>query len=177
MNTPLCLLVLAALALPATAAVDAAPTPSSARQATSIYQQRTADGRLVLTDRPSASAVTERTWALEREDPAAARERAEAMRQRADAISERVQRRLDAQERLVAEVALERMRLARLDRERTLELERNLASGVPVLIAAPFGRRGFAAHRRHEFQPGHGAPRRDDPQAPRFRGSAGRGSR
>ena len=175
MHASLSLLVLAALALPAAAAVDVAPMPSAARQATSIYQQRTADGRLVLTDRPSAGAVTERTWAMEREDPAAARERADAMRLRADAISERVQRRIDAQERLVAEVALEQMRLARLDRERALE--RDLATSVPVLIAAPFGRRGFAPHRRPDFQPGHGAHHRPGQRGPRFRGPAGRGSR
>ena len=67
-----------------------------------IYQQRAADGRIVLTDRPSATAVTERTWEVEREDKAAAQQRAQEVRREADAVSERVQRRIEAQERLVA---------------------------------------------------------------------------
>src|SRR5262245_10466892 len=67
-----------------------------------IYQQRAADGRIVLTDRPSSTAVTERTWQVEREDKAAAAQRAQDLRKEADAVSERVQRRIDAQERMAA---------------------------------------------------------------------------
>ena len=67
-----------------------------------IYQQRAADGRIVLTDRPSSSAVTERTWQVDREDPQAAQQRAQEVRREADAVSERVQRRIDAQERMAA---------------------------------------------------------------------------
>ena len=184
MRTYLSLFVLATVALPAAAAVDVAPAPSSARSTASIYQQRTADGRLLLTDRPSPTAVIERTWAMEREEPAAAQQRAAEMRERADAVSERVQRRIEAQERLVAEVGLERMRLARLDREREIELERDAAIGVPVLIGGPFGRRGFSPHRRpgfeHRrpgFEPGHGPRHRHGQRGPGFRGSTGRGSR
>jgi hypothetical protein len=64
-----------------------------------IYQQRAADGRIVLTDRPSSSAVTERTWQVDREDKEAAKQRAADVRKEADAVSERIQRRIDAQER------------------------------------------------------------------------------
>jgi hypothetical protein len=67
-----------------------------------IYQQRAADGRIILTDRPSSTAVTERTWQVDREDPQAAQQRAQEVRREADAVSERVQRRIDAQERLAA---------------------------------------------------------------------------
>jgi hypothetical protein len=67
-----------------------------------IYQQRAADGRIVLTDRPSATAVTERTWEVEREDKVAAQQRAQEVRREADAVSERVQRRIEAQERTIA---------------------------------------------------------------------------
>jgi hypothetical protein len=84
--------------------IVALPLPTAAAEARSgqIYQQRAADGRIVLTDRPSATAVTERTWQVEREDPAAAAQRASDVRREADAVSERIQRRMEAQERLVA---------------------------------------------------------------------------
>ena len=67
-----------------------------------IYQQRAADGRIVLTDRPSATAVTERTWQVDREDKEAAQQRAFDVRREAEAVSERIQRRIEAQERQVA---------------------------------------------------------------------------
>ncbi len=47
-----------------------------------IYQQRAADGRIVLTDRPSSTAVTERTWQVDREDTEAAQQRAQDVRRR-----------------------------------------------------------------------------------------------
>ena len=87
-----------------------------------IYQQRAADGRIVLTDRPSATAVTERTWQVDREDREAAQQRAFDVRKEADAVSERIQRRMEAQERLLAaeqdRLAQQRMRdqqMARYD--------------------------------------------------------------
>lgn len=77
--------------------------PAAAAEAKGhIYQQRAADGRIVLTDRPSATAVTERTWQVDREDKEAALQRASDVRREADAVSERVQRRIEAQERLLA---------------------------------------------------------------------------
>jgi hypothetical protein len=86
--------LIVAAALPAAAA-----EPKGQGQ---IYQQRAADGRIVLTDRPSSTAVTERTWPVEREDKAAAQQRAQDLRKEADAVSERVQRRIEAQERMAA---------------------------------------------------------------------------
>ena len=76
--------------------------PSRRGRAGQIYQQRAADGRIVLTDRPSSTAVTERTWQVDREDKAAAQQRAQDLRKEADAVSERIQRRIEAQERLAA---------------------------------------------------------------------------
>jgi len=84
--------LIVAAALPATAAEPKGQ----------IYQQRAADGRIVLTDRPSSTAVTERTWQVDREDKEAAKQRAAEVRREADAVSERVQRRIEAQERLAA---------------------------------------------------------------------------
>jgi len=82
--------------------VASAGPAAAAESKGQIYQQRAADGRIVLTDRPSATAVTERTWQVDREDPAEAQQRAQDVRREAEAVSERVQRRIDAQERLAA---------------------------------------------------------------------------
>jgi len=81
----------------------AASLPAAAAEAKGqIYQQRAADGRIVLTDRPSATAVTERTWQVDREDREAAQQRAYDVRKEAEAVSERIQRRMEAQERQLA---------------------------------------------------------------------------
>jgi len=101
----------------------AASLPAAAAEAKGqIYQQRAADGRIVLTDRPSATAVTERTWQVDREDREAAQQRAYDVRKEAEAVSERIQRRMEAQERLLAaeqdRLAQQRMRdqqMARYD--------------------------------------------------------------
>src|ERR1700712_3044028 len=55
-------LVFAAHASMAAVVDDALPEAPPSPQASQIYQQRTADGRVVLTDRPAAGAVTQRTW-------------------------------------------------------------------------------------------------------------------
>lgn len=99
------------VALPLSAAAAEARTGQ-------IYQQRAADGRIVLTDRPSATAVTERTWQVEREDPSAAAQRASDVRREAEAVSERVQRRIDAQERMAA-----------ADQQRALQAQRDVQMG------------------------------------------------
>ena len=119
-----------------------------------IYQQRAADGRIVLTDRPSPTAVTERTWQVERDDPAAAQRRASDVRREADAVSERVQRRIDAQERYAAENDLERMRLAQREREFQLQLARAESDNNNVVVLmAPAGRRMPMRHRSPGFEP------------------------
>jgi hypothetical protein len=63
----------------------------------SIYQQRTADGRIVLTDRPLAGATTQRTWQAAPVDAAAARQRREEARLEALAVTERIERQLEAE--------------------------------------------------------------------------------
>lgn len=118
-----------------------------------IYQQRAADGRIVLTDRPSPTAVTERTWQVERDDPAAAQRRAYDVRREADAVSERVQRRIDAQERYAAESDLERMRLAQREREFQLQLARAESDNNSVVLVAPTGRRTSMRHRTSGLEP------------------------
>ena len=95
-RTELLAALLAGLALAASLPVAAAEAKGQ------IYQQRAADGRIVLTDRPSSTAVTERTWQVDREDKEAAQQRAQDLRKEADAVSERVQRRIEAQERMAA---------------------------------------------------------------------------
>src|SRR5712671_5552331 len=62
-----------------------------------VYQQRTADGRIVLTDRPVAGAVTQRTWQAAPTDAAAARQRREEARLEALAVNERVRRQIEAE--------------------------------------------------------------------------------
>ena len=89
--------------------VASALPAAAAEQKGQIYQQRAADGRIVLTDRPSATAVTERTWQVDREDKQAAQQRAFDVRKEAEAVSERIQRRMEAQER---QLAAEQERLA-----------------------------------------------------------------
>ena len=100
-------------ALVGSAGGAAAETPAIAQ----IYQQRGADGSIVLTDRPSPKAVTERTWQIDREDPVAARQRALEVKREADAVSERVQRSIESQQRLALETDLLRLRLALLERQ------------------------------------------------------------
>ncbi|MEO8523330.1 MAG: hypothetical protein ABI460_01295 [Caldimonas sp.] len=155
--SPLALAFAALLCCGAAGAVPAAgaSAPSGPMQ---VYQQRGADGRIVLTDRPSPTAVTERSWQLEREDPQDAQRRALEVRREADAVSERVQRRIDAQQRSV-ENDLERMRLAQRDREFLLARADSDDDGGSVIVV-PAPNRRFAGHR---FPPGHRPPMRKPP--------------
>ncbi len=77
--------LLAVAFLGALCAVPALAATGSA--STQILQQRTADGRLLLTDRPAPGAKTERSWQVEREDPAAARQRAIDVKAEANLVS------------------------------------------------------------------------------------------
>jgi hypothetical protein len=101
-------------ALCASPALVVAATP-----ATQIVQQRTADGRLLLTDHPAAGAKTERTWQVDREDPAAARQRAIDVKAEANLVTERVQRMLDQQQQRRNDEDALRVRMAMADRERS----------------------------------------------------------
>jgi hypothetical protein len=106
--------VLASLALAgadAFAASTAAPTQ--------IYQQRASDGSVVLTDRPSATDVTERAWRIQPEDADAARQRALDVKAEAQAVSERIQRGIDGR-RLAEDDA----RRARAERDERAEMQR-----------------------------------------------------
>ena len=108
--------------------------PADAR----IYQQRTADGRTLLTDRPVAGAVTQRTWQTTPEDAAAARQRREEARLEALAVNERIERQLAAER----ELAL--ARLQRSEAEARLIAENARAEAVPTLVYVPaFVRRPF----------------------------------
>ena len=114
-----------ASAAPASASSPStAATAVAARAPTEVFQQRGANGSIVLTDRPSPSRTTERVWHIEREDPAAAGQRAEAVRHEAQTVSERVQRQLDSQRQLAAEFDLQRRQVDAVERERQLDLAR-----------------------------------------------------
>jgi hypothetical protein len=131
---PVLVVVLAVLGAASGAAFAATPTTAE------VYLQRGSDGRSVLTDRPSADAVTERTWHVNREDPALAQQRALEVQRHADAVSERIQRTIEAQERRASEADLLRMRLAQLERQYEGAASDGFGDGV---VVAPIGFRGF----------------------------------
>ena len=106
---------------------------AAATEATQVLQQRTADGRLLLTDRPAPGAKTERSWQIEREDPAAARQRALDVKAEASLVAERVQRLLDRQQQQRADDDAQRMRLA------ALQLERDRLAGLTAQDGVSYG--------------------------------------
>jgi len=65
-----------ALALAAMAGTTAVVAQEAPARTSQIYQHRTTDGRIVLSDRPVAGAQLQRTWAIANEDAVAARETA-----------------------------------------------------------------------------------------------------
>ena len=132
----------------------AAETPATAQ----IYQQRGADGSIVLTDRPSPKAVTERTWQMDREDPVAARQRALEVKREAEAVSERVQRSIESQQRLASEADLMRLRLALLERQSEAAASDSDSNAVAILGVGfrPF----FASRRPPSHRPVHMPMRR-----------------
>ena len=111
-----------------------------------VYQQRTADGQIVLTDRPIAGAVTQRTWQAAPEDAAAARQRREEARLAALAVNERIQRQIEAERQRDHELTLARLQRteieARFDAERARAdaAARQAVVFVPSLSARPFPR-------------------------------------
>jgi predicted membrane chloride channel (bestrophin family) len=110
----------------------AAAQESNAAEAR-IYQQRTADGRIVLTDRPLAGAVTQRTWQTAPEDADAARQRREEARLEALAVNERIQRQLEAER----EQSLALARLQRSEAETRLVAEQARADAAPTVVYVP----------------------------------------
>jgi hypothetical protein len=145
---------LAALALIALA--GSLPTLASAEATTQILQQRTPDGSILLTDRPSAGAKTERSWQVRVEDPAAARQRAIDVKAEANLISERIQRSIDQQRR--ADLEAERLRLARYDIERAAD-RGDGSYGDSVVLFAPNRVRGLHDRRHHRDMNGPGGHR------------------
>ena len=163
-------------ALLAGLAVATALPAAAAEPKGQIYQQRAADGRIVLTDRPSATAVTERTWQVDREDRDAAQQRAFDVRKEAEAVSERIQRRMEAQERALA---AEQERLAQ-QRQRDQQLARLDEGGYyPGYYATgPYGHQPFRYRNteppffeigthKNRFTP---PPKRPGPHGPRGKG-------
>jgi hypothetical protein len=164
MRTIVFLAVAALAGGPLLAAAEAAPTTT-----TEILQQRTADGRILLTDRPSAGAKTERSWKMDAEDPAAARRRALDVRLEAQLVSERIERRIARQERLADEES-QRRGLA-LERQRIVAYDDEDPYADSLVVFAPA--RVHGPQRRHVARDGRpGAPRMS-----RFTGPAGPGSR
>jgi len=130
------------------AAAGVAQAQDNAGGETRIYQQRDANGRIVLTDRPIPGAVTQRTWQSTPEDAAAAARRREQARLDAQATSERIQRQLDAERQRDLELSLARARLAAA--ERTAQAE---AAARPVTVY-PYG---DGAGYTPIYSPGYGA--------------------
>ncbi len=123
-----------------------------AQESTSqVYQQRTADGRIVLSDRPQPGAQTQRTWQFAAEDAAAAQQRRELARREAEAISERIQRQLDREQQRAEELALERLRLAQVQAQRDAERARYEAQREPTVVV--FVRRRVPPHIVPPFPP------------------------
>jgi hypothetical protein len=135
-------------------AFAAAPT-------TQIFQQRTADGSLLLTDHPAAGAKTERSWQIEREDPAAARQRAIDVKAEANLVTERIQRMLDQQQRANDDTQRTRLAMLQYDRDRlALDAQDGISYGGGGGWAVPFRASRFIGPRI-------GEPPAFDPIAPR----------
>ena len=152
------------VALIGAGAAIAQETPGAAAQ---IYQQRTSDGRIVLSDRPLAGARTQRTWQFAREDAAAAQQRRDVARREAEAVSERIQRQLDREQQRAEELALERLRLAQAQAQRDAERVRYDAQREPTVVV-------FVPRRAPHFVPPIPPPRlprfpRPGPPEPRMK--------
>ena len=110
---------------------------AAAEPTTQIYQQRTADGRILLTDRPSPVATTERSWQMKAEDPAASRQRALDVKAEAQAVTERVQRSIDSQRYAMVEEM--RINSARVAMQRPPSLDDNGALYGGAVVGSPYG--------------------------------------
>jgi hypothetical protein len=125
---------------PAAAASAVAPANAVPVDAgRTVYQQRGADGRVTLTDRPAAGLATERRWRVDPpEDAASAAERREAGRVEADRVSERIQRSLDQQQAHRNDLQIEQLRAQReadaLAAERLRERDREYDSRPYVVL-------------------------------------------
>ncbi|MDO9316276.1 MAG: hypothetical protein Q7T97_17220 [Burkholderiaceae bacterium] len=129
------------VSLMASVSVAAEPVAASASadSGRAIYQQRGADGRVTLTDRPAAGVATERRWRIDpAEDAASAAERREASRAQAEAVTERIQRSIDQQQARSNELQIEQLHAQReadaLAAERLRERDREYESRPYVVL-------------------------------------------
>jgi len=156
-----------ALSAVATLGCNMALAQEGSSAATQIYQQRTADGRIVLSDQPVAGAKTQRTWQFAPEDAAAAQQRRENARREAEAVSERIQRQLDREQQRDEQLALERVRIAQAQAQRDAERARYEAQRETVVVFVP----RHAPHLVRPFPPPPRLPRfpRPGPPEPRMK--------
>lgn len=123
----------------------------AAAATTEIIQQRTSDGRVLLTDRPSAGAKTERSWRLSAEDPAAARRRALDVQVEAQIVSERVERRIAMQQRVLDEDMQRRSVAFEREMQRAAPAYDDYRYGESLVVYAPGGVRGGYRHHGSHF--------------------------
>ena len=140
-----------ALLLPALLAALAGNVRADAD--TRVYQQRLADGRVVLSDRPIDGAAIQRTWQIAREEPEAARQRSELVRLEAQQVAERIQRRIEREQASADALEADRLRSRLAETRRAAELGRDDASEptalfVPGLLRRP-DRSLLPPHRSH----------------------------
>ncbi len=171
------------IVLLAVAALAGNPLFAEAEAAASreILQQRTADGRILLTDRPSAGAKTERSWLMETEDPVAARRRALDVKVEAQLVSERIERRMAQQQQLLDEDMQRRSLALALARERRVTYDDD-PYGDSLVVFAAGGLRGLHRHHGSRFDGRPGRDSRDGrgpgaPRMSRFTGPGAPGSR
>ena len=169
MRPALLVLALLSAALPARgetasiAGVRGEPS-AAAPPARQIVQQRTADGRVVFTDRPLAGARIERSWTLTPEDPALGDARREAARIESNAVTERIARQLEQQRERDTDLDIARERTARAEAERDAARARMPAEPDRAIVVWP--RRAFAPPHRPAPQPAMRAPRQPGPVIP-----------
>jgi len=120
-------------ALAACGGISTAAAEQTASRMSQIYQQRTADGGIVLSDRPTPGAPIQRSWSIVGEDPVAARERSERVRLEAQAVSERIQRELDRDRQRADSTEVERLRRSLAEARRDAELAREAARETSVV--------------------------------------------
>ena len=121
----------------------------SARGGAPIYQQRSPDGRIVLTDHPEAGAMTQRSWQFRPDDAETARERRERARLEAISVHRRIQHQIETDLQRDHEFALARLRLASAEANLAAERVRAEAATQAVAIFVP------SLARRHFPRPPH----------------------
>jgi hypothetical protein len=158
------------VAQPVATPATSASGPVADEPGRTIYQQRGADGRVTLTDRPAAGLATERRWRVDpAEDAASAAERREASRAQADAVTERIQRSIEQQQARSNELQIEQLRAQReadaLAAERLRQKDREYESRPYVALPGRPWTRPPVAH-PHPRPTLPGAPENSRPTRP-----------